>query len=137
MAKGKSVVNTTDSNTLLVADLLSSSSITTTKLHGKNYLQWAAAIKTLQSSEKMKYIEEEVPEAASSEWVKEDAQVRSWLLDSMEPNVACDAMLLPSAHAIWNFVRETFTSDGNIQRIYELYEEIFLTKQGTKNLNEL
>lgn len=28
----------------------------------------------------------------------EDAQVRSWLWNSMEPHISCDAMLLPTAY---------------------------------------
>lgn len=77
-----------------------------------------------------------MPTAARSEWTKEE-QVRSWHWNRMEPHVRCDAMLLPTAYAVWISVKETFALEGNIQRIYELCEEIFFTKQGTKSLNEL
>lgn len=76
--KGKAVTSTPETNTLSVADLLTSSSITTTKLYEKNYLQWSAAVKTfLTTNKKMKFIEEPMPEAATLDWTKEDAQVRT------------------------------------------------------------
>lgn len=76
MAKGKGVVSS-DSNTLSIADLFGGTSITTTRLDGKNFLQWSAAVKTyLISKEKLKYIEEEPADATNSEWIKEDTQVR-------------------------------------------------------------
>lgn len=45
-------------------------------------------------------------------------------------------MLLPTAYAVWTFVKETYGQEGNIQRIYELCKDLFLTKQGTKPLHE-
>lgn len=95
--KDKCIATTSDVSTISIAELLSSSSITSSKLSStKNYLSWAAAIKTfLTSKERLWYIEEDQPEDPGAVWVKEDAQVRSWLWNSMEPYVSCDVMLLP------------------------------------------
>lgn len=75
---------------IAIAEQLNSSFITSSNLSGsKNYLPWSAAIKTfLMSKEKDK------PEISSFIWAKEDAMVRSWLWNSMEPHVRCDVMLL-------------------------------------------
>lgn len=54
----------------------------------------------------------------------------------MKRHVVCDVMLLPTAYAEWTSIRETYVHEGNIQRIYELCEDIFLPKQGTKPLQE-
>lgn len=76
--KNKPNITSPDTFTISVAELLNNSSITFTKLSGsKNYLPWSAAIQTfLTSKEKFKYIEEEKPKAASTVWVKDDAQVQ-------------------------------------------------------------
>lgn len=119
------------STPISIAELLNNSSITSTKLAGsKNYHPWSAAIKTfLISKEKLRYIEEGKPSIAIPTWEKEDAQVRSWLWNSMEPRVSCNVMLLPTAYAVWTFIKRDLWQCGNIQRIYKLCEDIFLTKQ--------
>lgn len=95
------------STPISIAELLNNSSITSTKLAGsKNYHPWSAAIKTfLISKEKLRYIEEGKPSIAIPTWEKEDAQVRSWLWNSMEPRVSCNVMLLPTAYAVWTFIK--------------------------------
>lgn len=127
------------SGSISLADLFNSSSITTNKLKGKiNYLSWSSAIQTfLLSKDKLKYIDEDRPLAAGPAWAREDAQVRSWLWNSMEPQVSNDVMLLPTAFSVWTSLKDTYGLDGNIQRIYELCEDIFLSKQGSKTLPEL
>lgn len=101
-AKDKPAVTSPEFTTISIAGHLNSSSITSSKLSGtKNYLSWSAAIKTfLTSKEKLRYIEEDKPETESSTWAKEDAQVRSWLWNSMEPHVSCDVIPLLTAYAV-------------------------------------
>lgn len=57
-------------------------------------------------------------------------------LEHMEPNIACDAMLLPTAYVVLNSEMETSTLDGNLHRIYKLCEELFWTKQVEKTLSQ-
>lgn len=137
-AQPKPSSSSSEPTTISITELLNSSSITSSKLSGsKNYLPWSVAIKTfLISKEKLKYIEEETPEGSTSNWAKEDVQVRSWLWNSMEAHVSCDVMLIATAYAVWTSVKETYGSEGNIQHIYEVCEDIFLTKQGSRPLHE-
>lgn len=80
MEKGKAIVVSPDSSTTFVVDLINNSFITSSKLFGKNYIPWSAAIQTfLTSKEKLKYIEAHKHDDASPTWAKEDAQLRSWL----------------------------------------------------------
>lgn len=46
----------------------------------------------------------------------------------MEPYIAADVMLLPTAYAVWTFVSETHAVNMIVQCIYDLYEELFLAK---------
>lgn len=106
--------SSSDSTTISIADLINSSSITSSKLSGsKNYLPWCAAIKKfLTSKERLKYIEEDKPEATTSVWEKEDDQVRSCVWNSMELYVSCDVMLLPIAYRVWISVRRLMALKG-------------------------
>lgn len=54
----------------------------------------------------------------------------------MEPHISSDVMLLPTAFAVWNSIKETYGLEGNIQRVYELCADIFLIKQGSLPLHE-
>lgn len=119
------------STPISIAELLNNSSISSTKLAGsKNYHPWSAAIKTfLISKEKLRYIEEGKPSIAIPTWEKEDARwghgcgtVWSLMLVAM---LCC--YLLPMQYGLLS--KETYGNDGNIQRIYKLCEDIFLTKQ--------
>lgn len=60
--------------------------------------------------ERIKYIEEDQEfdrfDVGSSNWAKEDGQVRSWHWNKMEPHISCVVMLLPTTYALWNSVRE-------------------------------
>lgn len=49
----------------------------------------------------------------------------------MEPHVSCDVMILSIAFAVWTSVKKTYGLEGNIQQIYELFEDLFITKQGS------
>lgn len=51
--------------------------------------------------------------------------------NSMEPHVSCDVMILSIAFAVWTSVKKTYGLEGNIQQIYELFEDLFITKQGS------
>lgn len=63
---------------------------------------------------------------------KEDVQVRSWLWNSMEPDISADVVLLDTAYLVFSSVSDSYASHNKINRIYELSEEIFCMKQGSK-----
>lgn len=119
MAKGRAVISSPNSKILSIADLLVGTSIKTTKLWGKNYLQQSAAVKTfLSSNEKLKYIEEEPADAISSKWIKEDAEVRLWPWNFVEPHINSNVMLL-----MFDNQFESYATEKNIQRIYGLRDD--------------
>lgn len=67
--KDKPATTSSDVYTIFFAELLNSTHITSSKLlsGSKNYLPWAAAIKTfLIYKERIKYIEEEKPEGVGT-----------------------------------------------------------------------
>lgn len=127
--KEKSVIPPSQTTTISINEVLNNSSIISSKLSGsKNYLSWSAAIRTFHNSkEKLWYIEEKL-EVVSSLWAKEDVQERAWLWNNMEPHVSNDVMLFPTAYAVCKSIWETYGLEGNIQKVHELCEDIYLTK---------
>lgn len=126
MAKGKASVVASKGELPTLADLLNAS-ITSTKLAGSSsYIQWCTAIKTfLISKDKLHYIEEEFVGELDAKWIKVDVQVCSWLWNSMEPYVSADVILLNTAYLVLSSVSDSFASNNNVNRIFELCEEIF------------
>lgn len=78
--KDKSIATVSGVSTITIAELLSSSSIISSKLSGsRNYLSWAVVIKTfLISKKRLGYIDEDKPEGPSAVWAKKDAQGPSY-----------------------------------------------------------
>lgn len=107
MAKDKVPTLPTKPELPTLVDLLSGSSITSTKLNDPNFVHWSATIKTfLQSKDKLHYIVSEPIGEKDAKWIKEDAQVRSWLWNSMEPHISVDVVLLDTAFAVYTSVSD-------------------------------
>lgn len=54
----------------------------------------------------------------------------------MGPHISSDVMLLDSTYALWQSVSQTWADDTNVQRIHQICEKVFLSKQGTKSFTE-
>lgn len=46
--------------------------------------------------------------------------VMSWLINSMQPQIFCDYLLLDSGHKILNVAFQTYSQVGTDEQIYEL-----------------
>ncbi len=53
----------------------------------------------------------------------------SWLINSMQPQIARRYLLLDSATNIWNVVSHTYSQVGNDAQVYELRNKVHGTKQ--------
>ena len=88
--------------------------IITTKLNGSNYLLWAQVMKVaLDGRKKLKYIESNPPSKDSKDyedWVSDNYLVMTWFWNSMDRTISSIVMLLPTANAIWESVRESFSN---------------------------
>eukprot|EP00257_Ricinus_communis_P026984 XP_025014398.1 uncharacterized protein LOC112536055 [Ricinus communis] len=54
----------------------------------------------------------------------------SWLLNSMQPQIARGYLLLDTAQKIWDAAAQTYSQSGNDAQVYELRKKIHETKQG-------
>jgi hypothetical protein len=117
-------------------------SMTSTKLKGSNYLQWSrAVIVFLTGRGKESYLTTTKPTDATdatkiSTWIKEDAQIMTWLWNSLEPDVFNNVSYLESSKDIWDTLRLMYSSEENITRIHELYQDMFSLQQGDRSIEE-
>lgn len=50
--------------------------------------------------------------------------------------MSADVILLNTAYLVFSSVSDSFASNNNVNRIFELCEEIFVMKQGNKSLTD-
>jgi gag-polypeptide of LTR copia-type len=106
------------------------------KFDGKNYGIWSnLAEGCLSMKEKFGYVNGERDEPASSNagyprWKAENAQVKNWLLNSMEPNLIGNYVHYTSAKDIWNALRVTYFDGGDLSHFYSLKKREYQIKQG-------
>ena len=89
------------------------------KLDGTNYLAWSRSyLLFIQARGLQGYVigDSLKPEITSSnyiQWESENSLVMSWLINSMQPQIAQGYLLLNSAATIWNAVFQTYSQMGN------------------------
>ncbi|CAL2274238.1 unnamed protein product [Prunus armeniaca] len=107
------------------------------KLNGDNYNTWSRSMKiSLSAKNKIGFIDGSIkkPKADkhpldSAAWQRCNDMVVSWLLTSLEPDVADSVIYLSTAHDIWDDLRERF-SQNNVPRLFQINREIASLTQG-------
>ena len=104
-------------------------SITSIRLNGSNYAQWAQAVEVfLLGRKKFDYVINEPPvpiDPKFANWRAEDAQIRSCLWNSKESKISCSLVFLPTAKLFWEQAKELYSSVINLKRIYDLHQNYF------------
>uniref|UniRef100_A0A2N9J5N3 Integrase catalytic domain-containing protein n=1 Tax=Fagus sylvatica TaxID=28930 RepID=A0A2N9J5N3_FAGSY len=110
-----------------------------TKLKGSNYLQWSRAVRVfLTGRGKESYLTTTKPsdDTKVSKWLQEDAQIMTWLWNSLEPDVFNNVSYLESSKDIWDTLHLMYSSEENITRIHELYQDMFSLQQDDRSIEE-
>ena len=101
--------------------------LTVEKLNGKNYKEWAQAIKLIIDGKgKLGFLIGETwrppltNAAASQKWRSENSFITSCLINSMKPTIGKTYMFLSTANDVWDAIRETYSDAENASQIFEL-----------------
>ncbi|KAF9602276.1 hypothetical protein IFM89_026364 [Coptis chinensis] len=54
----------------------------------------------------------------------------------MEPKVLTNVQFLPTTKRVWSSLKEMYSQENNLSRIYDLFESLFKTKQGDQPIDE-
>ncbi|KAB5519408.1 hypothetical protein DKX38_023727 [Salix brachista] len=106
-------------------------------LNGDNYTTWCRSIRlSLGAKNKLGFIEGTVKIPSASEnpdqyshWLQCNDMVLSWILNSVQPEIADSVIYSTTAHEIWEDLKERF-SQSNAPRIFQLHREITSLTQG-------
>ncbi|CAL9000576.1 unnamed protein product, partial [Prunus brigantina] len=117
-------------------------------LNGFNYIPWSRAVSlALGGRSKLGFINGNIPAPAVDDpkyedWFCKDQLVMSWLLNSMEPQVAEIFSFFDSAQHLWTAVKEMYGNENNAARIFQLKKDIvgfanFLQQYGKSSTSDV
>ncbi|XP_070675660.1 uncharacterized protein [Malus domestica] len=112
------------------------------KLNGDNYATWARGMEiSLSAKNKLGFINGNVQEPSFSEdpdthaaWRHCNDMILSWLLHSLEPDLAESVLFSTTAKVVWDDLRERF-SQSNTPCIFQLNREIATISQVTSSVS--
>ncbi|CAN0875498.1 Retrovirus-related Pol polyprotein from transposon RE1 [Linum grandiflorum] len=113
------------------------------RFNGKNYALWEFSFRTfVQGKGLFTYLDGTCPQPTAVEsvitpqiWVMNNARVLSYLIGSVEPAVALTLRSYPSAAAVWNHLRQTY-SHVNTSRFFDLEYVLAHLTQGELSIND-
>lgn len=112
---------------------------TSYRLNGRNYLKSSQHVKTfLKGKGKINHLLAVSPSFGDPKFAawEEDSVIRSWLWNSMMPEVCGPHMFLSTTSEIWEAVRQTYSKVQDAALIYEVKIKLSTTKQGNLSVIE-
>ncbi|KAF3783314.1 hypothetical protein EJ110_NYTH30338 [Nymphaea thermarum] len=87
--------------------------------------------------EKEHVIEENEPFEKSGKyasWKRDNNIVMSWIMNSVQPQIASTIAYYTSAKQMWDFLKQTYSNDKNVSKILQVEEELLDLQQGDQSL---
>lgn len=110
---------------------------------GSNYRQWAQSIRlAIDGRGRLGYITgttaapPQTDMKAYQTWQSENSMVTSWLINAMAPGIRKSFMFLPSAHDIWEAVKEAYGDGATVPLIFDLQQQVWDLKQNSLSLSD-
>nr|XP_016452871.1 PREDICTED: uncharacterized protein LOC107777375 [Nicotiana tabacum] len=114
--------------------------LTSHRLNGKKYLEWAQSVKlAIDGSGKLGHmtgetIKPEVGDPKMNAWRSDNSLVIAWLINSMDTVIGKSYIFLPTARDVWEAVRETYSYVENASQIFELKIKLWQAKQDKREV---
>ncbi|XP_070662475.1 uncharacterized protein [Malus domestica] len=131
------------SSTLSEVDVNPNQRLSSVVLNEFNYLPWSRAVSLAlggRSKLGFKYGSIEVPNTPSptyESWLCKDQLVMSWLLNSMERKLAEIFSYSESSFKPWETVKEMYSNQNNVARVFQLKKDISNLQQYGKPFVQL
>ncbi|GAU20316.1 hypothetical protein TSUD_337970 [Trifolium subterraneum] len=109
--------------------------LVTPLLNGGNYHSWSRSMTVaLRSKNKIHFLNGTLPRPMDEDrdslaWDRCNTMLMSWLINSVEPEIARSVLWMDNASEIWKELRDRFYQ-GDVFRISDIQEEICTLKQG-------
>ncbi|KAF3788423.1 hypothetical protein EJ110_NYTH20863 [Nymphaea thermarum] len=67
-------------------------------------------------------------------WKGDNNIVMSWIMNSVQPQIASTIAYYTSAKQMWDFLKQTYSNDRNVSKILQVEEELLNLQQGDQSL---
>lgn len=100
------------------------------KLDGTNYALWSQVVEMyISGKDKLGYINGDIPQPAPTDptfrkWRTENAIVKGWLINSMDPSLISNFIRFPTAKMVWDSVSTTFFDGSDASQVYDLKRQV-------------
>lgn len=90
------------------------------RLNGKNYSTWAFHFEIFVTGKDLwghvdgstPFPDKEKDKVAHAKWVVKDAQVMSWVLGSVDPNIVLNLRPYKTAATMWNYLKKVYNQNN-------------------------
>ena len=112
------------------------------KLDSTNYALWSQVIEMyISGKDKLGYINGDLLQPPTTDpsfrrWRTENANVKGWLINSMDPSLIGNFIRFPTAKQVWDAIATTYFDGGDATQIYELRRRVARLRQGGGSLEK-
>ena len=106
------------------------------RLDGTNYALWSQVVEMyISGKDKLGYINGDIPQPQSTDptfrkWRTENAIVKGWLINSMEPALISNFIQFPTAKMVWDSIATTYFDGTDTSQVYNLKWQVTRMRQG-------
>ena len=106
------------------------------KLEGSNYALWSQVVEMyISGKDKLGYINGDSPQPPKTDpslrrWRTENAIVKGWLINSMDPSLIANFIRFPTTKQVWDSAATTYFDGTVSSQVYDLRRRVTRMKQG-------
>ncbi|KAF2291835.1 hypothetical protein GH714_035795 [Hevea brasiliensis] len=106
------------------------------KLNDSNYVLWSQVVEMyISGKDKLGYINGDLPQPPETDpsfrkWRTENAIVKGWLINSMEPSLVGNFIWFSIAKQVWDSIVTTYFDGSDSSQVYDLRRRVSRMRQG-------
>jgi len=112
------------------------------KLDGSNYVLWSQVVEMyISSKDKLGYINGDIHQPPQTDptfrkWCTDNAIVKGWLINSMDPSLIGNFIRFPTAKLVWDSIATTYFDSSDTSQVCDLRQLVTRLKQAGGSLEK-
>ena len=112
------------------------------KLNDTNYALWSQVVEMyISGKDKLGYINGHLPQPLSTylffrKWRTNNAIVKGWLINSMDPSLIRNFIWFPTAKMVWDSIATAYFDGSDTSQVYDLRRRVTQLKQAGGTLEQ-
>ncbi|KAJ0013569.1 hypothetical protein Pint_20274 [Pistacia integerrima] len=111
-------------------------------LNETNYALWSQVVEMyISGKDKLEYINGDIPQPSLIDpkfckWRTDNAIVKGWLINSMDPSLIGNFIRFPMAKLVWDSIATTYFDGSDTSQVYDLRRRVTRLKQAGGSLEK-